>query len=1187
MTRDPQIWLEAAHRLPLPELMRRIGDGQYAEKGADCPFCGNTKKKWGVFRRSNGRWQFKCHRQECSANNPEFGHGEIGYLALRKGWGAKEAAREFLRLAVPDILEAQEEERRKHKENNDQNPGAKAKDGNATTGPEKIWQSLHSRLVLTTEDRALLKSKRGFSDEIIDFFGYRSNNHTNAFHIQNLAKDFGEEALIEEGILKPDRQSARACPQLVGYGITKKKDDRGEPVFEINNPILIPYLDEAGSAYFLRPHKGGVKRPKDDLWDDDIAESVGEEAPCAGHVYCPFAISAIEEFDGLAVLTEGEFKVAALHQCRIPALCVPGITFIRNPAFKRELVDLLKRLGVRELVVMFDNEVKDDPNYPDKYKADPIKRWETQKWAEYTAIVLREYFKAIGGSVKIGWLPNECRIEGKADFDGVLAKEVAEHGLKEGTTRARAIFRKAIADASERGDVLELFPSESRRIIEYGLTQLFTKPKLPIGGDHEEALARKYSALDPASAKRDRIDPELAERFRAVKGCYYERETVNKETRETLLAVRGEIQARLAKHNSGEAKLSQEMAVAERNRLSAVFERLKGLPNPISNFQLRCEFKRFTADGKMHRLVRIKNAAEKKWSKDLYKVEASNIARLAEFREWIYNTGKGVWLGGDKDLQCLVMDLDRHSFLREIFEIDQYGEHKESKLWFFADCAFATLGKDPEARAVRLEPDPNGIFWHEGSGYQIECGTDDRGASFAQGAPFLLNGDPALDLDEVRDLFLQMLQDMHDTIGGFEGWLCVAALLEYAIGPELLKRHGGHPGLWMYGKMSGGKTTVARWLMQLWGFFDLQGVSIAEGTTEVGCLRFLSQYSSLPVWFDEFRKDQVSPGKTSAIRYAFDRGGATKGTAEGGKKTRIASGNTTPIITGENASSDAATKSRYAQVQVSPHKRIGDGVARYRRVQEESRHWHKIGRFLMENRPRFAKESLAILAEWMSLPKVNHSISNARLRVLYGAAYAVIEAMDNLLQAKTQKLGEFFEFLLLHGEESLGDVMDETFLNTFWRDLATGVQTGRIRRDKYFAVAKVARELPSGVLRPVDDDAPGCWVLYIAPAVFNEYSQDKRSRNEPVPMDEKAIMRELSKEPYFMPLPKGAVRTHRKRIDGRAYASCWVVCLQAAGDRQRFPYVDDLIPHVADSADLAILSRQGIIDHDLVPDQLV
>src|SRR5439155_11720964 len=93
--------------------------------------------------------------------------------------------------------------------------------------------------------------------------------------------------------------------------------------------------------------------------------------------------------------------------------------------------------------------------------------------------------------------------------------------------------------------------------------------------------------------------------------------------------------------------------------------------------------------------------------------------------------------------------------------------------------------------------------------------------------------------------------------------------------------------------------------------------SLNKGTTHVGLNRNLAQYSCLPVWFDEYRAAEIEPEKEAVLRGAFDRNSGSKGLADHSNRTRSAKVYTTPLISGESTSSDAATHSRYGHILVT------------------------------------------------------------------------------------------------------------------------------------------------------------------------------------------------------------------------------------------------------------------------------
>lgn len=83
---------EAKRRLPLPDLMKRLGDEARARKSALCPFHQDSNPSFSVFQSADGGWLFKCHAG-CGSGDA------IDYLARRRGLSTKEAISAFLQMA--------------------------------------------------------------------------------------------------------------------------------------------------------------------------------------------------------------------------------------------------------------------------------------------------------------------------------------------------------------------------------------------------------------------------------------------------------------------------------------------------------------------------------------------------------------------------------------------------------------------------------------------------------------------------------------------------------------------------------------------------------------------------------------------------------------------------------------------------------------------------------------------------------------------------------------------------------------------------------------------------------------------------------------------------------------------------------------------------------------------------------
>jgi hypothetical protein len=97
-------------------------------------------------------------------------------------------------------------------------------------------------------------------------------------------------------------------------------------------------------------------------------------------------------------------------------------------------------------------------------------------------------------------------------------------------------------------------------------------------------------------------------------------------------------------------------------------------------------------------------------------------------------------------------------------------------------------------------------------------------------------------------------------VGDYDGLLCVGMSLLYAAAQQVYRDYGGHPGLWLYGKRGGGKTTVARSLMRIWGSKELQGILLDKTTTAVGMTRNLTQAGSASI----LPSRMIAPGSSTA-----------------------------------------------------------------------------------------------------------------------------------------------------------------------------------------------------------------------------------------------------------------------------------------------------------------------------------
>lgn len=411
------------------------------EKGwyADCPFCQGSKKLWiGIDGQKKGGWKcYKCGEKgnviTLYSKIHNCSNGEA-VKAIKRFEGIED---DYRSNVVP--IKANQTDvpinffgAGQNGTSNGEGPSEVTARGAAR--PRDIYALLVEVAALTDAHREELRTRRGFTSETIERLKFRSGGEHMKAAIEKLRSVFADQDLKEAGILMEVNGILVYNQQLL--------EDR----------TLISYLDENGEVYHIRPHKLGFEgRPIE--------------------LYCRYLL---KDKPSEIVLTEGEFKAAALLQWGIPALAMPGISAFGGRHFDR-LLELLKEFQVKKITVIFDNEIKDNPDFPN-YKEKPKNRYDVELWAYLMAYKLSR----AGFTARIARLPDEWRQEGKIDFDGALAQ---------GHTREEIL---KIIDASfTYKEYLESLPEDARRIVQRKLSRHFTV--VPIKREFNKYVARRSS----------------------------------------------------------------------------------------------------------------------------------------------------------------------------------------------------------------------------------------------------------------------------------------------------------------------------------------------------------------------------------------------------------------------------------------------------------------------------------------------------------------------------------------------------------------------------------------------------------------------------------------------------------------------------------------------------------------------
>lgn len=285
---------------------------------------------------------------------------------------------------------------------------------------KEIYSFLVSEAVLSGPHQDNLQAKRGFSKELIEELKFRSGGPYLLEIEPKLIVKFMERDLVASGVFIQDGRRIRMNPQL----LREETELEGK---KFDN-ILIPYLDEEGAPYLIRPHKMGFK-------------GVGAQV---------YQTLFFKDKSSDIVLTEGEFKAAAGWQYAIPTIAIPGVGSFSEKKFS-EFAKMLTDKKIKRVTILFDNETKDDPEIAERYNPKPEKRHDTEFYAYYMASRLE---LEAGLEVLIATLPNAWKVRGKIDIDGALAQG-----------HASSEIARILSDALPRDEYLRNLDEEARVVV--------------------------------------------------------------------------------------------------------------------------------------------------------------------------------------------------------------------------------------------------------------------------------------------------------------------------------------------------------------------------------------------------------------------------------------------------------------------------------------------------------------------------------------------------------------------------------------------------------------------------------------------------------------------------------------------------------------------------------------------------
>lgn len=292
---------------------------------------------------------------------------------------------------------------------------------------------------------------------------------------------------------------------------------------------------------------------------------------------------------------------------------------------------------------------------------------------------------------------------------------------------------------------------------------------------------------------------------------------------------------------------------------------------------------------------------------DVFEVDSATKVSSNKFKELMAKKADAEWTGRDPDLDGM-WRLVYSQYPEVIIRIvHQVGRLDKYKCWIFKNLMITDSGNI-------IKPDENGVFWISGknNGIKIKDITDDVNGP---------GGVPALYTELNREEADKLLADVLTSLGkNFTelGPALMAVGWVYAniYSNNIYRADGGFGPFMLWGVNGKGKSTIARWMQNFFGFTEKMGsTSIPRLVTQTGFLRQGAYYASLPLMLDEVRSDEKTTENLGMIRAWYDR--ESRVMAEKvGKNVRYVPIKSTLLMAGEDLPSDMATKERCIMIRV-------------------------------------------------------------------------------------------------------------------------------------------------------------------------------------------------------------------------------------------------------------------------------
>lgn len=463
-------------------------------------------------------------------------------------------------------------------------------------------------------------------------------------------------------------------------------------------------------------------------------------------------------------------------------------------------------------------------------------------------------------------------------------------------------------------------------------------------------------------------------------------------------------------------------------------------------------------------------------------IESKNMTNARTFQSLCLDMGNFIFEGNTIDMKEIwKLEFAKNVDEPEVYLIDEVGYIREHKTWLFENIAI---------RKKRvIFPDNNGVFWLK----------DNYGLELFQ----MVKQMPKLEVPEDEYDLASHLKIVEDTLnrnlGGFKGTLLIGYIVATIYSMHILKKFDSFPILFAYGKYQSGKSVYCKLLMNFFGLDKKSAIS-AQESSQTGVSRFLSYFSFLPIWIEEYRNSEKIMGSSSFFRNVYDKTGSMKAKKEefGIREVEL-KGHL--LLSGEEMPLDTALRSRCIPVNLSSKERDNK---LYSQVLNLSKNFSKITFSLIR---QFDKESsieyLKIVNELKDF-YLNEKIEDRQAEV-----FATVVAGRKFLDRYVPYNSRFEKWMLNLVQKENKRREEESPVTVFWETIESLISKEEIKKFHYIEL----------------DKKTGLAYVWFA-GLFAEYEKGIRLRKN-ISFTRQTILDQMSEESYFV------AKNKSKRINGQ------------------------------------------------------